>query len=342
MSNMSSGVSPLRPVSPDIEPTSQVAMIAIACDIGATRIKFGLVQEGRVLAHATIPSRSELGLAQRLPALAKALRSLCRKQRIAVSDCAGISLSVPTLVDTAAGRLLSEYGRFRDMPNLDLRAWARAEFGLPLALENDARMAAIGEWRHGAGRGCDNLAMITFGTGLGTGVVMEGRALRGKHGQAGCLGGHLTVHYGGRPCGCGNVGCAEAEASSAFLRDIAGNLRECHRSPLRRAAPLNYGLVFQRAAAGDPCAVALRDHSLLVWSSLAVNLIHAYDPEVLVLGGGIMASADVILPAVRKHVRRHAHTPWGKVRVAASKLGDQAALVAAEWLLHEQFPQLQP
>ena len=79
----------------------------------------------------------------------------------------------------------------------------------------------------------------------------------------------------------------------------------------------------------------------MVWSSLAVNLIHAYDPEVLILGGGIMANADVILPAVREHVRRYAHTPWGKVRVVASELRDQAGLVAGEWLLREQFPDLQ-
>ena len=317
-------------------------MPTIACDIGATRIKFGLVKAGRVLAHTTILSHSEQGLAKRLPELAKAFRKLCAKNKLAISECAGISLSVPTLVDVASGRLLAEYGRFRDMPTLDLRAWAQEEFGLPLALENDARMAAIGEWRHGAGRGADSLAMITFGTGLGTGVVMEGRVLRGKHGQAGCLGGHLTVHYGGRQCGCGNLGCAEAEASTAFLCDLVAGSSEFDRSPMRNAATLNYGLVFKHAAAGDPCAIHLRDHSLLVWSSLAVNLIHAYDPEVLVLGGGIMASADVILPAICKFVARHAHTPWGKVRVVASELGDHAALVAGEWLLREQFPNVQP
>ena len=120
-------------------------MPTIACDIGATRIKFGLVKAGRVLAHTTILSHSEQGLAKRLPELAKAFRKLCAKNKLAISECAGISLSVPTLVDVASGRLLAEYGRFRDMPTLDLRAWAQEEFGLPLALENDARMAAIGD-----------------------------------------------------------------------------------------------------------------------------------------------------------------------------------------------------
>jgi len=317
-------------------------MITLACDLGATRIKCGLVRAGRVLAQATMASRSDAPLAQRLPELARVLRRLCAKKKIRLGDCAGLSLSVPTLVEAQSGRLLSEYGRFRDMPTLNLQDWARKELGLPLVLENDARMAAIGEWRYGAGRGCDNLVMITLGTGLGTGVVLEGRVLRGPHGQAGCLGGHLTVRYGGRLCGCGNIGCAEAEASSAFLWEVATSLPTFQASPLSRADHLSYGLVFKRAAAGDPCAAQLRDHSLIVWSSLAVNLIHAYDPERLILGGGIMGSADLILPAVRAHVRRYAHTPWGQVRVLASELGHRAALVAGEWLLREKLPERSP
>jgi len=102
-------------------------------------------------------------------------------------------------------------------------------------------------------------------------------------------------------------------------------------------ATLDYSSVFKHAAAGDRCALKLREHSLRVWSVVAVNLIHAYDPERVILGGGIMASGDVILPAVGEYVRRHAHTPWGKVRVVAGELGDTAALVAGEWLLKEQL-----
>jgi glucokinase len=181
--------------------------------------------------------------------------------------------------------------------------------------------------------------MMTLGTGLGVCAVIEGRVLRGKHGQAGVLGGHLTVRYGGRRCHCGNIGCAEAEASTAFLSEVAAGLPEWERSSLRGLATLHYEAVFKHAAQNDACAVRLRDHSLLVWSTLAVNLIHAYDPEVVILGGGIMASADVILPAVRAHVARYAHTPWGRVRVVASKLRDQAALIAGEWLVNEQCPE---
>jgi glucokinase len=310
-------------------------MNILACDLGGTRLKIGVVRDGQVLAQTVMPANSQLGLAPQLPMLKRAWLELLDGLRLTLVDCAGVTVAFPSLVDNATGRILAEYGKFADAMGLDLRAWARADLGLPLAIENDARMALIGEWRAGAGRGCDNLVMMTLGTGLGVCAVVEGRVLRGRHGQAGVLGGHLTVRYGGRRCTCGNLGCAEAEASTAFLRQLAEAAPEWARSSLRAAATLDYAQVFAHAAAGDACAAALRDHSLLVWGSLAVNLIHAYDPEVVILGGGIMASAGVVLPAVADHVHRHAHTPWGQVRVVPSALGDQAALVAGEWLLGE-------
>jgi glucokinase len=315
-------------------------MNVLACDLGGTRMKIGVVRDGRMLAQTVEPANSHLGLAPQLPVLKAVWRRLLSGLKMTPADCAGVAVAFPSLVDTATGRILAEYGKYADALALDLRAWARTEFGLPLAIENDARMALIGEWRAGSGRGCDNLVMMTLGTGLGTCAIIEGRVLRGRHGQAGVLGGHMTVRYGGRLCSCGNLGCAEAVASTALLRQMAEGFPDWNRSSLRQVATLEYAQVFQHAVAGDGCAVALRDHSLLVWSTLAVNLIHAYDPEIVILGGGIMASGEVILPAVANYVSRHAHTPWGKVRVVRSALGDQAALLAGEWLLQEQFPEL--
>lgn len=317
-------------------PHPTVPRIVLACDLGGTRLKIGLVRDGHVLAQTVEPAHSKLGLACHLPVLKAAWLRMLGEAGLGLSDCAGVGVSFPSLMDYANGRILDAYGKYDDAMDLDLREWSRAELGLPLALENDARMACIGEWQFGSGRGCDNLVMMTLGTGLGTSVILDGRVLRGVHGQAGVLGGHLTLRYGGHACNCGNHGCAEAEASSLFLADLARQRPDFTTSALAREAHLNYITVLHHATAGDACAQALRDHSLLVWSALAVSLIHAYDPELLVLGGGMMAAADVILPAVREHVRRHAHTPWGQVRIEASQLGDHAALVAAEWLLEDQ------
>ncbi len=309
----------------------------LAVDFGGRRIKLGLVQDGAILARQVLPAHADEPLPARLKAVATALRDLCRQHALRSESCAGIGLAYPSIIDVARARILGHFGKFGNASAVGLRAWARTELGLPLAIDNDARMALVGEWCHGAGRGCGNVVMITFGTGLGTAAIQEGRVLRGAHGQAGILGGHLTVRYGGRACVCGNVGCAEAEASTWALEPLARERPDFVTSALAGGAEIDFAAVFRLAAAGDACARALRDHALQVWSALAVSLIHAYDPERLILGGGVMASGDIILPAIREHVERHAHTPWGKVYVVASELGDGAALLGCEWLVREQI-----
>ena len=312
-------------------------MTTLACDFGGTRLKLGLVRDGAVLATDVIPARADRPLRERLDSVAESLTALCTAQGVDAAGWTGLGLSYPSIIDTANARILDHFGKFGEATTLDLRTWAQRALGLPLAIDNDARLALVGEWRHGAARGCDNVVMMTLGTGLGTAAILEGQVLRGAHGQAGILGGHLTVRVGGHPCVCGNIGCAEAEASTWRLEALARERPEFSGSALAREPLVDYASVCHLAAAGDPCAQALRQHSLEVWSAAAVNLVHAYDPELLVLGGGIMASADAILPPLRDYLIRHAHTPWGRVRVAASTLGDHAALLGCAWLVQEQF-----
>jgi glucokinase len=312
-------------------------MNILAGDLGGRRIKLGVVCDGRVIASTVIPARADSPLPERLEAVAETLAGLCAGLGTTVGACAGIGLSYPSIIDTANARVVDHFGKYGDASAFDLRTWARQALGLPLAIDNDARMALIGEWRYGAGRGCDNVVMMTLGTGLGTAAVIKGEVLRGAHGQAGILGGHLTVQLGGNPCVCGNIGCAEAEASTWALERFARRHPDFPTSQLGQESPLDYAPLFRWAATGDPCAVALREHSLQVWGAAAVNLIHAYDPELLLLGGGIMASGDLILPRVREQIARHAHTPWGRVSVEASALGDHAALLACEWLVQEHL-----
>lgn len=312
-------------------------MNTLAVDFGGRRIKLGIIQDGTVLTQDVLPAHADRPLPDRLAAVAEALRRLCSEKELNVRECAGIGLAYPSVIDTARARICDHFGKFGDASSINLRAWARQTLGLPLAIDNDARMALVGEWLQGAASGCDNAVIITLGTGLGVSALIEGRVLRGGHGQAGILSGHLTVKYGGRPCVCGNVGCAEAEASTSVLDKLAHEHPGFELSALAKEEVLDYAAVFRCAAAGDSCARDLQDHSLKVWSALAVNLIHAYDPDRLVLAGGLMGSSDVILPAIRAYVAQHAHTPWGRVRVVASELGDEAALLACEWLVKKEL-----
>lgn len=314
-------------------------MITMACDFGGRRIKLGIVRDSAMLAYAVLPSHAETPLIERLPDVTRTLRELCTSHDVDLSAISGMGVSYPSVIDPQDGCVLDHFGKFGDVRSLDLRAWARTEFGVPLAIENDARMALIGEWQYGAGRGHNNIVIMTLGTGIGTAALIEGRPLVGLHGQAGILGGHLTVTQHGRPCVCGNRGCAEAEASTSVLPDIARQIAKFDESPLARLPTLSYEDVFRGQRGGDSTSERLADASLQIWSALAVNLIHAYDPELLILGGGVMGSRAIILPAITAYVDAHAHTPWGKVSIVPSELGDSAALLAAEWLIAQRFQQ---
>jgi glucokinase len=313
------------------EPT----VIALVADIGGTRIKLALMCDQSVLAQRSLTARSDEGLAPQLTQIVEAFASLCRDAHVDRSACAALAVAFPSLIDPQTGRVLDAYGKYQDAPRLDLARWARETMGLRLLIDNDARLALLGEWQAGAGRGCNDLVMLTLGTGLGTAALTEGRVVRGKHGQAGVMGGHLTVRHGGRLCTCGNRGCAEAEASSSVLRTLAAELSDYSASPLREAEVLDFATVFRLARAGDPCAVSLRLHAIEVWSSLLVNLIHAYDPERVIVGGGVMAGEADFLPELERSVLARAHTPWGRVSIVRSQLGDAAALFGGEFLIRQ-------
>lgn len=294
-------------------------MAVLAIDAGGTRIKLAVVAGGTLLARGSLDARSDDGLAAALPRIAAELRAMLPTGM----EAAGLGLAFPSLID--GDRIVGDVGKYQDAETIDLAAWAREEFKVPFAVENDARMATIGEWRYGVAQGYEDVVMITLGTGIGTGVISGGSVLRGRHGAAGILGGHMTARVGGRPCPCGNVGCWETEASTAALPHLdPGGRRE-------------YAEIFAAAELGEPHAVQLRDQSVAVWSALTVSLIHAYDPEVLVIGGGITASGEALLDPIRRHVERHAWTPWGRTRIERSTLGDDAALLACEWLVQNRI-----
>jgi glucokinase len=185
----------------------------------------------------------------------------------------------------------------------------------------------LGEAYAGAGRGFKDIVMITLGTGIGGVAMIEGKLLRGKHAQAGCIGGHLPVTLDGRKCTCGAVGCAEAEASGWALPLLVREWKDIEDSPLHQCENIGFRELFAEAALGDRVACEIRDHCLRVWATVTVGLVHAYDPEIVILGGGVMKSADAILPYIKSHVQKHAWTPWGKVEVRAAELGDNAALL---------------
>jgi glucokinase len=312
-------------------------MKALSIDLGGTHATLAIVDDATLVASESISTDREKGLQPLLPVLAESLHRLLSKTGIAPRDCVGVALGFAGLVNVRTGRVLSTNKKYDDALSIDLPAWSQTLFGLPFRIENDARMALLGEVYAGAARGVSDAVMITLGTGIGGAAMIEGKLLRGKHMQAGCLGGHIPVLFTGRRCTCGNIGCAEAEASGWSLPLVAREWPGFAQSVLAQSKEVGFKELFEVAERGDAVALALRERCLHVWSADAVGLVHMYDPEVIVIGGGVMASASVILPYVQDYVAKYAWTPWGKVKVCAAKLGNHAGLLGAIPLLTEKI-----
>jgi glucokinase len=198
-------------------------------------------------------------------------------------------------------------------------------------------MYALGEWHHGAGRGRDNIVCLTLGTGVGSGVIVGGRLLRGPRGVGGILAGHVGVQIDEPACTCGNVGCLEALIGTAGFLRLADEALARDRAPSAlRQTPLTAQRIFEAAAAGEAPARALAQRFATYLGAGIVTAIHAYDPDVVVLGGGVMHSFAPFLPDVQAYVDAHAWTvPRGRVRIVPAALGDAAALIGVAALTQQ-------
>ncbi|MFD1816662.1 glucokinase [Pseudarcicella hirudinis] len=308
--------------------------IVMAVDLGGTQIKLGLIHQSEILVTSQMDAQSHEGLGERLPEIAACFNNLLDQAGLSISNVIGMGIAVPGIVDSVHKKVLSINKKYSDVIELDLSRWVSETWNLPLFIENDTRSALLGEWKYGKGSGCNNLVLMTLGTGIGTSAVIEGNLLRGRHFQAGILGGHFTVNINGDLCNCGNYGCAEAEASTWNLYELAKKHPGFSKSRLSQTEILDFRTIFQYAERGDELAKTIRNKSLEVWSACAVNLIHAYDPDLLILGGGIMGSKDIIAPFIQSKINQHAWTAWGKVQVEAASFTNTAALLGVSSLAY--------
>ncbi|HEY4378714.1 MAG TPA: ROK family protein [Acidobacteriaceae bacterium] len=303
-------------------------MRALAIDLGGTHANCAIVDGGKIIRSQITATNGSTDLVPLLPSLVEILKGLAERENIPLDCFAGLAFGFCGLVNGAECRVISTNAKYQDAPNLDLQTWTREQFNLPLYIENDARMALLGERYAGAAVGFDDVVMVTLGTGIGGAAMIGGQLLIGKHFQAGCLGGHLPVRLEGRRCTCGGGGCAESEAAGWSLPELCRTWMAFDSSALAQEE-INFETLFRCADAGDVVSKAICNHCRKVWATNAIALIHAYDPELLVYGGGVMCGGDHIVTYLQDYVAHNAWTPWGKVQVRASQLGNDAALLGA-------------
>lgn len=307
-------------------------MFTIGVDLGGTTIKIGLVENDRLLAHNEIEAEADIPFSKKLPHIEDTISWLLSENNISSNNLGGIGMAFPSIIDSRQMKILSKYVKYTDADELDLPSWAHKAWNIPLILENDARAALIGEWRIGAGKGVRNLVFMTLGTGVGSAAMMDGKLLRGAHFIAGNLGGHTIINVYGNKCNCGSFGCVETEASGWVLASKFANHPGVDRSEWISKEGLTFEAVFKHARKGDSLAIEIRDYCLKAWAAAAINLVHAFDPEVMIIGGGIMKSHDQIIPFIQEYVDKYTWLPAGSVRIVPAQQVKFAGILGMGYL----------
>ena len=271
-------------------------MRTVAIDLGGTAVKLGVFEAGRLVANDEFDAaEGRIGLGE----VADRVESLLDGTRPAA-----MGIAVPGVVDPSGSSLLAAHGKYAALHDLDLSAWSHSRFGCPAVVENDARAALIGEITDGSAQGSRDALLIVLGTGIGAAAVTDGHVVRGRHGHGAILGGHITLDLDGPRCPCGNIGCAEALASTwALAADAAAG--ELALGPLLAARLAGEGTIGIRdlvETRDEPESAAILDRYIRTWAAVIVTQCHAFDPDVVVVTGGVMRAAEVILPALRERV----------------------------------------
>ncbi|PWE00608.1 ROK family protein [Marinilabilia rubra] len=308
-------------------------MSYLVADLGGTRIKAGVFQEKKIIASSILNTDNKESFSKVIENLDGVFEELITSVNCQKSEINGLGLALPGIVDIDRNHVLAINDKYNESIHFNFDRWARDKWNAVLATDNDARAALAGIWQYGVGKGYDNIITMTLGTGVGGAALINGKFLYGKHYQAGCLGGHSTVNFDSFKCNCGNMGCVEALGSTWNLNNIVQSHPDIAQSSLNNYDNVDFAVLFDEYRMGDTVSKEVTENVLKAWSSGAVNLIHAYDPELLVLSGGVMKSADIIVPFMQNWINKHAWTPWGKVQIKISQAIDDIALLGLGYLV---------
>ncbi|MBI4187471.1 MAG: ROK family protein [Chloroflexi bacterium] len=319
-------------------------MPVIAVDIGGTNIRVAIVSAaGQVVARESRPTLADEGPQAVIERILSAIAGLLDRGGLEPAQLDGISIAAAGAVDARRGVITASPNLpgWHDVP---LQSVIREKFRADTFLTNDANAAALGEHRFGAGRGTSNLVYITVSTGIGGGIIIGGKLYSGSWGSAGEVG-HMTIDADGPRCGCGNDGCLEALASgTAVAREAIARIRQGQASCLAdmvkgEVANITAREVEQAARGGDSLASEVILRAATYLGIGVANLINIFDPEMIVIGGGMSRMGDMLFGPVRRTVSKRAYTAAaGAVRIIPSELGDDAGVIGAAVFAAEQKP----
>lgn len=298
-------------------------------DLGGTTVKIAYFDEtGTMITNWEIPTVTANGGSQILPDIAASIRDFREKNGIDAQALLGIGIGVPGPVDSKGNvnRCVNlGWGTFNISKELSSLT------GLPVTAGNDANVAALGEFWKGGGKGCRNMVFVTLGTGVGGGIVIEGKLLHGAHG-AGAEIGHMVLNRNETAvCGCGKRGCVEQYCSATGIVRLAKLALEASQeeSALRRANPLTCKDIFDAGKQGDQLALQVLDQYYAYMGEFLANVCCVVNPEVVVIGGGVSKAGNVLLDGLKPYFGKYVFHAASNVQFALASLGNDAGAYGA-------------
>jgi glucokinase len=312
-----------------------MANILIGIDLGGTNIKIGCFDtQLEVLKKTSITTNARLGPQAVVERMVAAIGRLVKESGFDLSDVSAAGIGAPGPADYKAGIVINS-ANIPTFKNVHIRQMLSDGLHCPVAFDNDANAACWGEFVAGAGRDVDDMVFFTLGTGIGGGIVSEGKLLRGSSGNAAELG-HIIVQTNGRLCNCGQRGCAEAYASaSATARRATEAIEAGEKSSLKEVLRKNGQItckdVYDHLAVGDKLAKKITDETAEILAILCINLLHTAEPQRIVFAGGMIAAGEVLLDRIKYYFKQHIWKikPEDNVEICFATLGEDAGIIGA-------------
>ena len=313
-------------------------MYSIGVDLGGTKIAVGLVDDNnKILVKETLPTLAFRSADEITKDIAFLCKKVCEPNKVELSSLEGIGMAIPGTINTKTG--IVEYSnniKFHDFPVVDLMAKHLSVDKKMFKIGNDANLAAYGEAVAGAGIGSSSCIVITLGTGVGSGIILDGKLVTGIA-YGGAELGHMVIEYNGKQCTCGRKGCLEAYASATALVELTREKYNkypnsymhniCNNDPSR----IGGKTAFQAMYAGDKAGKEVVDTYLSYLACGIVNIINIFQPEILCIGGGVSNEGpkliELLLPLVKEQI-------YGKgnvlvTKIALAKLANEAGIIGA-------------
>ena len=299
----------------------------VGVDVGGTNIKLGLVHPGgRVIARSHFPTKPlSSSKTKFITVLAQEIKKIITSKGLKIKDVVGIGIGLPGLIDYPQGRVrfLPNIPGWRDVP---LKAILQKKLNLPVLIDNDVKLITLAEWKFGAGRGVKHLICLTLGTGVGSGLILDNRLYRGAANAAGELG-HVPLNEYGPACNCGGFGCFEAYVGNQRLFALASRIMNKPNMTTQK--------MFALANQGHTKALRFWQEAATHIGNGLVGVVNLFNPELIIIGGGVSNNEKFLFPAIRAVIKRRAMILQASmVKITRAKLGDDAGIIGAQVLVY--------